>query len=532
MNEYSTEKFIEQYEHIKKLQLLTDNELNQLKRKRAHFEVSIKSAKDVKNFIEYIKYESVLTNKFKQTEFENENDGRALDRSMCNHVRDIYKQAVRKFPENKTIWNYYIEFAKVKYPNTVTSIYQQMLGYHHTDNDYIEAASHEMNKKNYYVAINFLIQGMSNEKKNSKLVALHIECSLKQAEASGDEKFKEKILVQVTKYFEKYIKSTKDVQIYVDMLRKIQHITFSISFQNQIIQYLLIVLCSRPEVWNLLADRHLDGLLFDENNSPKDIPFINRLRHALTIYDKSIEMVDNKYRTQMYDLYLSKLMELETLTNLDEYAIDCIRYAFAKTLYVGYETDCLSEDFYNQYLKLCIMESKKSCDDVEEVIVKGSHLYPHSMELYEIAIKYYFKDQKYDDISLLFKQAIDHNEKDAIQLYEFLCQIYLQNPDDKGRFRKAMMDAIESNNKNLSANFQPYILDYYAFSENVQKAREIYTQILNSKSVVSLSVKFFTTMVKIESIQLEPDRAIIFNCFERATKIFGKDNPDVSFSVF
>jgi hypothetical protein len=30
MSEYSSEKFIEQHEHIKKLELLTDSELNQL----------------------------------------------------------------------------------------------------------------------------------------------------------------------------------------------------------------------------------------------------------------------------------------------------------------------------------------------------------------------------------------------------------------------------------------------------------------------------------------------------------------------
>jgi hypothetical protein len=307
------------------------------------------------------------------------------------------------------------------------------------------------------------------------------------------------------------------------------------SFQNQIIQYLLTAFCSRPEVWNLLADRHLDGLFFEENDeirSPSDIPFLDRLRHALTIYDKSIDMVDDQFITQMYELYLSKLMELETQTNLDECAIEYIRYAFANTLCSGYKLDCLSEDFFNQYLKLCILESKKSTEDIEEIITKGSHLYPHSIELYEIAIKYHFKNQKYKDISLLFKRAIEHNEKDAVQLYEFLCQIYLQNPDDKGRFRKAMMEAIQSNNKDLSANFQPYILEYYAFSENVKKARQIYKHILKSKSVVSLSLKFFTAMINIESTQLEPDRAIIFNCYERATKIFGQDNPDVSYPFF
>ncbi|XP_070504318.1 U3 small nucleolar RNA-associated protein 6 homolog [Chironomus tepperi] len=531
MDEYNTEKFIEQYEHIKKLQLLSDNELNQLKRKRAHFEVSINTAKDVKLFIEYIKYESILMKKFKQIEYLNENDGRALHRSMCMHIRNIYKQAIRSFQDNRKMWMHYIEFSKSKYPESVTSIYQQMLNFHHTESDYIEAAKHEMDRQNYFVAINFLIQGMSNEKKNTRLVALNIECSLRQAEFSSNEKFQEKTLVQVTKYFNEYIKRTKDIQIYIELLENIKSLTCSISFQSQIIQYLLTMFCSRPEVWNLLADRHLEGLFVDESkefNNPNDFPFNVRLKHAITIYDKSIEMVDDKYRIQMFDLYLTKLMELEFLkSNLDESDYQCIRYAFAKTLINGYKIDCLSEDFYIVYLKLCILNNKKFLE-VKEIIDKGSLLYPNSMKFYEIAIKYYFNAQKFREISLLFNRGIEHNEKNAIQLYEFLCHIYMQNPNDTKRLRNIMMEAIESNNESLSANFQSYILEYYGFSEDLIIARQIYQQILNSKKVNSLSLKLFTTMIKLEQeTEFNPDRTLIFDCFERATKIFGHNNADI-----
>ncbi|MFO0089788.1 MAG: hypothetical protein ACK518_03205, partial [bacterium] len=42
-SEYSSEKFIEQHEHIKKLELLTDSDINQLiKRKSVHFKVKHK----------------------------------------------------------------------------------------------------------------------------------------------------------------------------------------------------------------------------------------------------------------------------------------------------------------------------------------------------------------------------------------------------------------------------------------------------------------------------------------------------------
>jgi hypothetical protein len=52
-------------------------------------------------------------------------------------------------------------------------------------------------------------------------------------------------------------------------------------------------------------------------------------------------MVDDQFITQMF-LYLSMLMKLEALTNLDECAIVNIRYAFAKTLCASYKLDCLN----------------------------------------------------------------------------------------------------------------------------------------------------------------------------------------------
>jgi hypothetical protein len=56
MNEYHTEKFIEQYEHISRLDILTDEELAHVKKKRGQFEVAIKSSKDPKVKILYITY--------------------------------------------------------------------------------------------------------------------------------------------------------------------------------------------------------------------------------------------------------------------------------------------------------------------------------------------------------------------------------------------------------------------------------------------------------------------------------------------
>ena len=149
VSEYRKEQFIDQYEHITKLQLLTDEELMQLKRKRTAFEVSIKSASDVKLFIDYIKFEIALLKKFKSMDFESDKDEKAIDRAISQHVVNLFRMALKRFQDKRKVWEHYIAFVKQKFPSLVTRIYESMLCFHHKVADYIEAAEHEIFKKNY-----------------------------------------------------------------------------------------------------------------------------------------------------------------------------------------------------------------------------------------------------------------------------------------------------------------------------------------------------------------------------------------------
>lgn len=534
MNEYYTEKFIQQYEHIKKLQLLTDDELNHLKRKRTQFEVSIKSTTELKPFIEYIKYETALMSKFKDLDYENENDANSLDRDLSSHIRDIYRQAIKRFQNDRKLWTHYVNFVKLKFPNSTTNIYQEMLRYHHSLDDYVEAIKYEMDRQNYFVAINFLTQGMSRLKGSKKLISLHIECSLHQAQNDGDGKLKENILLQVTKFYERFLKGSKDINLYINLLQKIQNIKVSRDFQDQIIAYLLTAFHTRPELFNLLANRYLDGIFYDqaEYRNVENIPFEIRLKYALTIFDKSLEEVDEQYKKEMYDIYLTKIEELNALSNLENECVLYIKCAYAKTLISGFEQNYLSEKFFVKYLEMRMVYKEKYRNLIKDIIAKGLELYPHSMNFYEAAIKYYASIKNYDKISELFSTAIKVNENKAVELYTFLCRIYQLDPNGKERLNKAMMEAIESSNKKLSTKFQPYILEYFAITDGITSARDVYTKILNSKNSVNLSIEFFTTMIELEKNELEPDKNIIHNCFERAVTLFGSSNPDVRIKIF
>jgi tetratricopeptide (TPR) repeat protein len=540
MNEYNTEKYIEQYEHISKLELLTSAELSQVKRKRAQFEVSVKNASDPKPFIEYIKFELALIKKFQQLEYQNENDERALERSLAKNVKDIFFLSLRKFQDRRTLWALYLAFAKSKFPHSVTGIYQQMLNFHSTKEDYIEAIEYEMSKSNFNVALGFLIQVMNREKESKELVALHIRCSLQQADEQGDEKFKENTIQQVSKFYAKFLQDSEDVLLHIGLIQSIQNFTFALGFQNDVLSNLIKKFTGQPATWDLLAKRHLDGLFFGDKHdddgddeakeAPEEIPLETRLRRALAIYDKSFEIIGESSVKQMYEFYITKLLQLDDeSTSMSDSCQRQLRHALGKALTQGYGDDKLSEVHFIFLLKLRILQKEQHRKQIDEMFDKGMRLYSKSMEFYELAIKYFIADKNYDKIAKIFKHAISVNEKNAIELYKFLCEIYLTNPSDKDKAKCAMMEAINSNDKKLSASFQPYVIEYYAHTDGIEKAREMFASLLKSKAVTSLSLDFFNAMIKVEQQQEKPDNKIIANCFERGVDGFGKEDAEVRY---
>jgi hypothetical protein len=330
MNEYNTEKYIEQYEHIIKLELLTNEELSQVKKKRAQFEVAIRSAnKDPKAFVEYIKYECALMKKFRQNDNQDEKNSRALDRAMSSNVKEIFRVALRKFQDKRKIWSSYVSFAKNKFPSMVSSIYQDMLNFHHSVDDYVEAVVYEMSVKNYNVAIQFLIQGMSKQKESKELVVLYIECTLKQAHEHDDEKFKANTLIQAKKFYTKFLKESSDVKLHVDLLRKIQNFDFSINFQNDVVTHLLQEFTDNPDVWDIVAKRHLDGLFYGDDNV-KNPSFDLCLNKMLAIYEKSFEFVSSGDVKRMYSLYIETLLELDAMPKINDMCLKYVRQALGK----------------------------------------------------------------------------------------------------------------------------------------------------------------------------------------------------------
>lgn len=539
-SEFRKEQLIDQYEHITKLELLSDEELSHLKRKRSFFEISIQSANDVKPFIDYIKFEIALMKKFKQMDFKNERDGKALDRALASHVKDLFRLSLKKFQDNRKLWEHYIAFSKQKFSNSVTKVYEEMLCFHHKTQDFIDAADNEMFKKNYTTAMNFLLQGMANNKDScEQLVVAYIQCSLKQGNGQGD-KAKEAVLLQASKFYVKFLKDFTDVAMHCDLLQKIQSFKYSMSFQNDVLTNVMRAFADRAEVWDVLAKRHLEGLFYeppkegaqDEKASEiaeeeKKIPFEVCLRNAITIYEKSLDSVGDQHKEKMFTLYIAELLKLDEKPHMSGSCLKLVRQALGKTLMRGYKEEKLSVEHFIVFLELRMVYIEMNQSEIEEMLEMGARLYPTSMELYELAIKYFVETKNGDEITKTFNFAVNNNEKNAIDLYRFLCAVYL-NSEDKEKARAAMLQAVNSDNKKLSEAFQPYYVEYHALTEGIVKAREVYNQLLASKTFNSLSLDFFNTMIKMEQLEEKPDMKLISNCFERASEHFGKESVEVS----
>lgn len=406
-SDYRKEQFIQQYEHIVKLNLLSDEELNQVKRKRSFFEISVKNSSELKNYINYIKYEIALMKKFKQVDNQNENDSRALDNAIKIHVMDLFRMTLKKFQDKRKIWDHYLAFAKQKAPNSVSGIYQEMLHFHHSANDYIEAAQHEISKKNYKIALDLLEQGMGRNKDSShKLVVNYIECSLKEGE-SQDAEAQESHILQASKFYDKFLKNSTDVSIHCELLQKIQQFHYTISFQNDVITHLIETYAGRATVWEVFATRHLNGLFYEQqgetvqkidDEKEKKIPFDERLRHAIVIYEKSLKAVDESEKVNMFSFYIDKLLELDEARTIYKSCLKTIRKSLAQTLVKGYEEDNLSEKHFILFLQLRFLNMEKNQKEIEAMLIKGRQLYPNSVEFYELAIKYYQETNNSEEI--------------------------------------------------------------------------------------------------------------------------------------
>lgn len=101
-----------------------------MKKARENFEYRCtQPSRDIKDFVEYIKYERSVIGLTKQrTKLHKLTQNHTIAALIANRMKQLYDQALSKFPHNLRFWDEYIKFLQqFKYTKDIPSTFDRML---------------------------------------------------------------------------------------------------------------------------------------------------------------------------------------------------------------------------------------------------------------------------------------------------------------------------------------------------------------------------------------------------------------------
>lgn len=104
--------------------------IRKMKKARENFEYRCtQPSRDVKDFVEYIKYERGLIGLTKQrTKLHKLTKNHTIITLIANRMKQLYGSALSKFPHNVRFWDEYIKFLQqFKYTKDIPATFDQIL---------------------------------------------------------------------------------------------------------------------------------------------------------------------------------------------------------------------------------------------------------------------------------------------------------------------------------------------------------------------------------------------------------------------
>lgn len=101
--QYAMETMVEEFQEMKRLGLFNDEEIKAIKIKREDFEYKLRSVtKSLDHYLNYINYEIDVLTKIRTKRDQIEVGARkgGLEYKLIERVKNLYEQAVLRYPEN------------------------------------------------------------------------------------------------------------------------------------------------------------------------------------------------------------------------------------------------------------------------------------------------------------------------------------------------------------------------------------------------------------------------------------------------
>lgn len=101
-----------------------------MKKSRENFEYRItQPSREIKDFVEYIKYErNIISITKERTKLVKNTPNHTIITLIANRMKQLYAQALSKFPQNTRFWDEYIKFLQqFKFHSDISTTFDRML---------------------------------------------------------------------------------------------------------------------------------------------------------------------------------------------------------------------------------------------------------------------------------------------------------------------------------------------------------------------------------------------------------------------
>lgn len=465
-----------------------------MKKARENFEYRVaQPSREIKDFLEYIKYERNLISLTKErVKLQKITQNNTIAKLIAQRMKQLYTQALSKFPQDTRFWDEYIKFLQqFKFSSDVSSTFDRMLQFHGDKPDvWIRAILWEYNE-NYqdHRVKGLLLRAQQRHPESQKLYLTFFQIELEN-KRKADESL---ALQHADVVYSNGKKKFTNIEYFIDMLNIVDKFGFAKSIQQTILDDMRRLFPRHELLWHTLAQRELNGL--SPNDCTTDITdsvkregddirnshgkvadpsasvthtLKKRIELAVQIYDAAVKEVDT---TQMWDYYLNAMLELNS--DLATQA-SLKRHLLSRAFRAANESNNMSEDHYLQYVEMLYANNPKD-ETIAQVLNKSTTKFNHSLKMWLQCMRYYIQDNNFKKTQDIFQKAKKHLGANGQELWQ-LYLIYLkthQNAEANQEFEHLVHEVSCQPHPAFNV-FKAKILELLATTVNIKRARKTY----------------------------------------------------------
>ncbi|XP_031620644.1 U3 small nucleolar RNA-associated protein 6 homolog [Contarinia nasturtii] len=538
--EYRMECALPEYEQMRILNLFTHEEILKMKKARETFEYRCtQPSRDIKDFVEYIKYERSLIGLTKQrTKLHKLTKNHTITTLIANRMKQLYAQALSRFPHNLRFWDEYIKFLQqFKYTKDIPATFDQILKFHSDKADvWIRSILWEYNENyNDERVRGLLLRAQQLHPESQKLYLTFFQIELENKRQSD-----ENLALQHAKtVYTNGQKILKNCQFYIEILKIVDRFAYATSIQQLILHDLRELFQNEEIMWHNLAQRELNGLPTDKfierikqdhedelNNedslsiTQQHTSLRKRIESCVEIYEEAVKVVNT---AKMWNYYINAMLELnKDLSSL----IGVKRFSLSRAFAGGNNSNHMSENHYLQYIEL-LYSNNPTDENIEQVFQKAIKIYNNSQNIWLQYLRYYIQENKLNKVKEVFRSAknrLDSKSSDIWELYlNYLKYLHSYSKEANTEFEHMIRD-VAAQPYNSFNILKAHILELIATTVGIKRARKTYELFIKH---VPGCYEVHNMMADLEAKQLQRDVESERNCLELMTFNFGKTRPDV-----